>query len=140
MTEIRSSDRITKGYEQFVAEATEAVDTYSTAAALDRFDADDVVFVDVRDATERLEHGTIPGSIHASRGMLEFHIDPESPYFIDAFGTDKEFVFYCSLGGRSVLAAQRAREMGLDRVSNVEGGFTAWLDADGPAEEPRPTM
>jgi rhodanese-related sulfurtransferase len=140
MTDEQTKSRITKGYKQLVAEATESVDTYSTADAIERFNDDDVMFVDVRDTAERLEHGEIPGSIHASRGMLEFHIDPESPYFIEEFGAEKEFLFHCAVGSRSVLAAQRAKEMGLDRVANIEGGFNAWKEAGGQVGKPRPTM
>lgn len=140
MTAKQTKSRIVKGYKQLVSEAVENVDTYSTADAIKRFSDDDVIFVDVRDTAERLEHGEIPGAIHASRGMLEFHIDPESPYFIEEFGADKEFLFHCAVGSRSVLAAQRAKEMGLDRVANVEGGFNAWKEAGGPVDEPRPTM
>ena len=81
------------------------------------------MFVDVRDAPELAKNGRIPGAVHASREMLEFHIDPESPYFLDEFGTDEEFIFVCAVGGRLALAAQRAREMGLRLVASVEGGF-----------------
>ena len=72
--------------------------------------------------------------------MLEFHIDPESPYFISELGDDSEFVFVCAIGSRSLLAAQRAKEMGLTQVANVEGGFDAWREAGGSIDEPRPTM
>lgn len=129
-----------KGFKQIVAEARSEVQTYSTAEAIERFGDDDVMFVDVREMAELVKNGQIPEAIHAPRGMLEFHIDPESPYFMEAFGDDKEFVFYCAVGGRSALAAQTAKEMGLAKVASVDGGFNAWKEADGPTEEPRPTM
>lgn len=140
MSEPQSDSRLTKGVNEFVAEAVSGIDTYTTNDAISRFGDDNVVFVDVRDVPERVAHGTIPGAIHASRGMLEFHLDPESPAFMGAFGEDKEFIFHCAVGARGALAAQRAKEMGLANVANVEGGFNAWRDADGPVEEPRPTM
>lgn len=140
MTEDQNEPRITKGYEELLAEATEEIDTYSVAEAIEMVDDDDVVFVDVRGATERVEHGEIPGAVHAPRGMLEFHIDPESPYFIEEFGADAEIIFHCSLGGRSALATQRAKEMGLTDVANLDGGFTAWREADGPIDESPPMM
>jgi rhodanese-related sulfurtransferase len=140
MTNRREPSRVSKGYKQLIREAANEVDTYSAGEAIERLGADDVTFVDVRDASELGEHGEVPGAVHAPRGMLEFHIDPESPFFIDSFGADSEFVFVCAIGSRSMLAAHRAREMGLDRVANIEGGFNAWKEAGGPFEEPRPTM
>lgn len=129
-----------KGFKQLVAEAKSAVKLYSTAEAIERVGDDDVVFVDVREPAELTANGKIPESIHAPRGMLEFHIDPESPYFMEQFDDDKEFVFYCAVGGRSALAAQTAQEMGLSNVASVEGGFNAWKSSGGPIDEPRPTM
>jgi len=140
MAEKQDTSRITKGYKQLISEAAEEVNTYSTADAIERFGDDSVTFVDVRDTSELIENGEIPGAVHAPRGMLEFHIDPESPFFIDSFGDDSEFIFVCAVGSRSILAAQRAKEMGLDRVANIEGGFNAWKEASGPVDEPRPTM
>ena len=129
-----------KGYKQLIDEAAAEVTTYSIADAVERFGVDGVTFVDVRDTSEIVEYGEIPGAVHAPRGMLEFHIDPESPFFIDSFGVDSEFVFVCAVGSRSILAAQRAKEMGLDQVANVEGGFNAWKEVGGPVDDPRPTM
>lgn len=140
MNKGRGPTEISRGYKQLLAEAAEEVKTYSTAEAIERFGEDGVTFVDVRDTSESLEHGEIPGAVQAPRGMLEFHIDPESPYFISEFGDDSEFVFVCAIGSRSLLAAQRAKEMGLDRVANIEGGFNAWREAGGSIDEPRPTM
>lgn len=127
----RSHDMgVTKGYEELLTEAVAEITTYSVEEAVERFD--DAVFVDVRDAPELDANGRIPGAIHASRGMLEFHIDPESPYHIEEFASGEELLFYCAVGGRSALAVQTAQEMGLSGVANVAGGFEAWAEADGP--------
>lgn len=128
------------GYEQLVADANEAVPAYSPADAIARHGSDDAVFVDVRDAPERWEHGAIPGAVNASRGMLEFHVDPESPFHMEEFDRDAEYVFFCTLGARASLAAQRAGEMGIERVARIEGGFNAWGEADGPVAEAEPRM
>ncbi|WP_339104508.1 rhodanese-like domain-containing protein [Haloterrigena salinisoli] len=131
-TETRSNEsQITRGFRELVAEANTAIRTYSPEEAIDRLDEDGVLFVDVRDAPE-LTEGRVPGAIHASRGMLEFHIDPDSPYYMDEFSDAAELVFYCAAGARSALAAQRAAEMGRDRVAHVAGGFPAWTEAGGP--------
>lgn len=138
MSDSESVRPMKRGYKDLVADSASQIKSYPTSDANDRFE--DVVFVDVRDLPERAKYGTIPGAIHASIGMLEFDIDPESPYFIDEFGEDKEFVFHCPVGSRSALAAQRATEMGLEKVANVEGGFNACKDAGGPVDEPKPSM
>jgi rhodanese-related sulfurtransferase len=129
-----------RGYKKLVGDAVAAVNGYSPSEAISRLTDDDVAFVDVRDAPELVEHGETPDTIHASRGMLEFHIDPDSPYFIEEFGADKEFIFNCTAGSRAALAAHRAKEMGLERVAYVEGGFNAWVEAGGPILEPQSRM
>ena len=92
---------------------------------------EEIVLVDVRDGLELQRDGTIPGAIHASRGMLELHVDPNSPAFKEVFGEDKAFVFYCASGGRSALAAQTVQRMGLPRVSFLSGGVKAWREMGG---------
>jgi rhodanese-related sulfurtransferase len=72
--------------------------------------------------------------------MLEFHVDPASPYHVPDLVDGRELIFYCAAGGRSLLAAQTAREMGLERVANLEGGIRAWSDAGGEVESVPPTM
>ena len=138
--ESRQQSRIRKGFKEFVAEAKSDLTLYSVPESIDRHAKGAAVFVDVRDAPELAKNGRIPGAVRASRGMLEFHIDPESPYFLDEFGTDEEFIFVCAVGGRSALAAQRAREMGLRSVASVEGGFNEWTAQGGPVEETAPAM
>lgn len=124
-----------KGYKQLVAEAEARVETLSLEAALARLDDADTVFVDVRDVRELDREGMIPGALHVPRGMLEFWIDPESPYHKEVFAEDKAFVFYCSMGWRSALATDRAREMGLPNIRHIAGGFTAWKQAGNPVAE-----
>lgn len=126
-----ADSKITKGFKELVAEANATIRTYSPEEAIEYLDRDGVLFVDVRDAPE-LSAGMIPGAVHASRGMLEFHIDPESPYYKHEFDGAEELVFYCAAGARSALAAQRAAEMGLKNVSHVQGGFPAWKEVGGP--------
>ncbi len=105
------------------------------AALLD--DADErVVVVDVRDIRELQREGKIPGAFHCPRGMLEFWIDPESPYHKPVFASaDKTYVFYCASAWRSALATKTAREMGLSDARHIAGGFTAWRDEGLPIEE-----
>jgi rhodanese-related sulfurtransferase len=127
---------ITKGYKALVAEANAVVETIPTGEAIGLVGRDDVVLVDLRDPRECEREGRIPGAFHCPRGMLEFWIDPESPYHKPVFVQDKRFVFFCGGGWRSALAAKAAQEMGLAPVAHVEGGFTAWRKAGGPVEGP----
>jgi rhodanese-related sulfurtransferase len=130
--------RLRKGFRAMVDEAKSRIRSLSLEEARARHGRDDVVFVDVRDVRELERDGMIPGAFHCPRGMLEFWVDPESPYYKDVFGSGKEFVFYCSAGWRSALAADTARQMGLEPVSDVDGGFTAWKEAGLPVAERRP--
>ena len=93
-----------------------------------------VVFVDLRDIRELWRDGTIPGAVHAPRGMLEFWVDPSSPYAREVFQTGRRFLFYCAAGLRSVLAARTVQEMGLSPVCHMEGGYVAWQAAGHPTE------
>ena len=121
---------ITKGYQQLVAEAMAEVTTYSVAQVLARLNDAKVQIVDIRDIRE-LADGTVMGAFHAPRGMLEFWIDPASPYYKPIFGENKKFVFYCASAWRSALSAKTAQDMGLQNVSHLAGGFTAWKKAGG---------
>lgn len=97
--------------------------------------AADVRFIDVRDVRELAKTGRIPGAKHCPRGMLEFWIDPASPYHKPLFAEDAHFVFYCASGWRSALATQTAKQMGLEKVTHLHGGITAWIEADLPVEQ-----
>lgn len=124
------------GYRQLVADAEREIETIDPAGAHALLDRADVVFVDVRDIREIRREGRIPGSFHCPRGMLEFWLDPDSPYARDVFTRDARFVFYCNLGWRSALAAQTAARMGLASVCHIGGGYTAWTEAGLPTEMP----
>ncbi len=125
-----------KGFKDYLAEASAVVETCSIQDAMRLHGRDDWIFVDVRDGNELEKEGKIPGAVHASRGLLEFRIDPTCPLHDQALapGAGKQFVFYCGTGGRSALAALRATEMGLGKVISMAGGFNAWKAEDGPIE------
>ena len=125
---------ITKGYKALVAEANAMIETLSVADAQALLGQDDVVLVDLRDPRELEREGKMPGAFHCPRGMLEFWIDPESPYHKPVFAQDKKFVFFCGGGWRSALAAKVAQEMGLKPVAHIDGGFAAWKKAGAPIE------
>jgi rhodanese-related sulfurtransferase len=124
--------KLKKGFRQLVDEAKARITTIRLEAARQRLGRDDVVFVDLRDVRELEREGMIPGAFHCPRGMLEFWIDPDSPYYKDVFGSGKEFVFYCNGAWRSALAADVAQQMGLPRVVEMDGGFAAWKSAGFP--------
>ncbi|WP_454916686.1 rhodanese-like domain-containing protein [Xanthobacter sediminis] len=126
---------ITRGYKALLAEANARVTALTPQEAAARMAQGGTVLVDVRDPRELEREGRIPGAVHCPRGMLEFWIDPESPYFKPVFGEDKAFVFLCAGGWRSALSAATAMDMGLTPVMHVEGGFKAWKEAGAPVEQ-----
>jgi rhodanese-related sulfurtransferase len=128
--------KITTGFRALVDAAEREIETLSAEDALKLHGRDDVVFVDLRDIRELQREGKMPGAVHCPRGMLEFWIDPESPYHKAAFAEDKKFLFFCAGGWRSALAAQTAHRMGLKPVAHMHGGFGAWRKANGPIEPP----
>ena len=123
-----------KTAEQMVDEAEGQIRTLSVEQALALFADDDTQFVDLRDIRELKREGTIPGAVHAPRGMLEFWVDPTCRYHRDVFASGKHFVFYCAMGWRSALATKTVQDMGLSPVSHIEGGFNAWKDAGGAVQ------
>mgnify|MGYP001392298380 FL=1 len=129
-----------RSVKSLVDEAMAQVTTYTLEQARALHGQPGVQFVDVRDVRELEREGVIPGALHAPRGMLEFWVDPESPYHRDAFAQDKEYVLFCALGWRSALATKTLMDMGMQRVSHFDGGFTAWKEAGAPiaqkAEKP----
>jgi rhodanese-related sulfurtransferase len=126
---------ITHGYKALVEEANRKIETIPAAEAVALHGRDDTVLVDLRDPRELEREGRIPGAFHCPRGMLEFWIDPESPYHKPVFAEDKRFVFFCAGGMRSALSAATAQDMGLRPVAHIEGGFGAWREAGGPVEK-----
>jgi rhodanese-related sulfurtransferase len=125
---------ITRGYKALLAAADARIETLSPADAIGLVGRSDVVFVDLRDPRELEREGRIPGAFHCPRGMLEFWIDPESPYHKPVFAEDKTFVFFCAGGWRSALSAAAAQDMGLKPVAHIGGGFSKWKEAGGPVE------
>lgn len=125
------------GIKELMARAEAEVRSVSNTEAQPMTQDEDVVFVDIRDVRELEREGFIPGAKHAPRGMLEFWIDPDSPYHKPWFAEDKTFVFYCASGWRSLLATQVAQEMGL-KAASLTGGFGDWKRAGLPVEERKP--
>ena len=121
-----------KGYKELVDEAMAQVTTYSVAEAKAKLDDPNVQFVDVRDVRELEREGIIPGAFPAPRGMIEFWVDPDSPYFKPVFGEQKEFIFFCAAGWRSALTTKTVQDMGMEKVAHIDGGFKAWKDAGAP--------
>ena len=125
---------ITHGYKAMLAEAEAAITTLEVDDVVKLLDDDKAVLVDLRDPRELDREGKMPGAFHCPRGMLEFWIDPESPYAKPQFQQDKQFVFFCAGGWRSALAAKTAQDMGLKPVAHMRGGFGAWKKAGAPVE------
>src|SRR5437660_6619940 len=131
--------KITHGFRQMLKEAEAEIETLPAGDAIALQGRDDTVLVDLRDPREREREGVIPGAFHCTRGMLEFWIDPESPYHKPVFAGDKRFVFFCAGGWRSALAAQTAHRMGLQPVAHIQDGFGGWKKAGGPVDLPEDT-
>lgn len=121
-----------------VEEARRDIEELTAKEAIELAKSPDVVLVDIRDPRELEREGKIPGAFHATRGMLEFWVDPDSPYFKPIFGQDKKFVFFCAGGMRSVLATKAVQDMGLKPVAHIIGGFKAWKEAGGPIDRDEP--
>ena len=124
-----------RGFKQLLAEANAAIETIDVKHALGLISDPNVQFVDIRDGAEVAATGTLPGAIHASRGLLEFVADPESPMHKKEFSSGKRLVLYCASGGRSTLAAKTLLDMGLANVCHIAGGFSAWSAAGGPVQK-----
>ena len=131
------TQNITRSVEDLVAEASKEIRTLSVEEAKAMQGRDDVQFIDVRDVRELAESGRIPGARHVPRGLMEFWIDPKSPYHKEFLAEDKTFVFYCAVDWRSALCTRAAQDMGLAPVAHLAGGFNAWKDAGGPVEAPK---
>lgn len=130
------SQTITVSVKSLVEAAENEIENLSTEQGIALHGRDDVLLVDIRDIRELQRDGKVPGAFHCPRGMLEFWIDPQSPYHKPFFAQDKKYVFFCAGGMRSALAAQTAHRMGLQPVAHIRGGFGAWKKSGGPVEEP----
>lgn len=122
---------------QLVQDAKDRIDNLTPDQVQAEMATGNTVLVDVRDAPE-LVNGTIPGAIHASRGMLEFHADPSSPYHKAELSPDRRVILHCASGGRSALAVQTLRELGYTNVAHLDGGFKAWQAAGKPVNSQPP--
>jgi rhodanese-related sulfurtransferase len=128
------------GVKSMVEAARGQIKEYTAAQAVEIAKDPKVLLVDIRDPRELARDGKIPGALHAPRGMLEFWVDPDSPYFKPVFGEDKTFVFFCAGGLRSALTTKTLQDMGLAPVAHIEGGFAAWKDAGGAVEAVLPKV
>jgi rhodanese-related sulfurtransferase len=125
---------ITKGFRALVDEAMAQVTTYTVADVVARMDDPKLQIVDIRDIRE-LAEGTVVGAYHAPRGMLEFWVDPQSPYHKKLFADEsKEFVLFCGAGWRSALATKALQDMGMTNVAHIEGGYADWVKQGAPTE------
>lgn len=116
-----------------VVAARQRIEEIETPDLISRLNDPDIVIVDIRDVRERQRSGFIPGSFHAPRGMIEFWVDPESPYFKDIFGQDKTFIFHCASGWRSALTVATLQDMGFE-AAHLKEGFSTWEKHHGPVE------
>ena len=122
-----------KSSQKLVEEANKLIETLKSDQVKKENEAGEITLIDIRDIRERQKLGFIPGSFHAPRGMLEFWIDPESPYFKDIFNTNKKYIFHCAAGWRSALAVSTLNDMGFE-ASHITDGFAGWVEEKGPVE------
>jgi rhodanese-related sulfurtransferase len=127
--------QLKRGYKQLIDDALAKIETLSVADAQKKLGDPNVVFVDIREPKELEREGLIPGAFNAPRGMLEFWVDPDSPYHKEALDLNKHLVLYCQSAWRSALATAALVDMGAPSVSHIEGGFSAWKKAGGPVEQ-----
>lgn len=127
---------LTKSSASMVAEARARITEIETADLIAQLDDPNLVVVDIRDVRERQRSGFIPGAFHAPRGMIEFWVDPDSPYFKEIFGQEgKRYVFHCASGWRSALTVATLQDMGFD-AAHLREGFSTWEAQGGPVEKP----
>lgn len=124
---------LTTSSAQMVAAARQRIEEIDTPDLINRLNDPDIVIVDIRDVRERQRSGFIPGSFHAPRGMIEFWVDPDSPYFKDIFAQKKKFVFHCASGWRSALTVATLQDMGFE-AAHLKEGFSTWEKHNGPVE------
>ena len=135
MSDTPSPLKLKRGIAEMVADANKEITTIPVAEAQALLGHDTVVFVDLRDPRELEREGKIPGAFHCPRGMLEFWVDPTSPYHKPVFASGKQLVFYCQSGWRSAVSTKTVQDMGLPNVAHIGGGFTAWTKSGAPVEE-----
>ncbi|NYZ15332.1 rhodanese-like domain-containing protein [Azospirillum sp. RWY-5-1] len=125
---------LTVGYRQLLDEANARIETLPLDRAAALHGDPDTLFVDIRDPRELARDGMIPGAFHAPRGMLEFWVDPDSPYHKPVFASGQRLVLYCASAWRSALSTDLLQRMGVPRVCHLEGGFSAWKKAGLPVD------
>ena len=123
------------GYQELIQSAMTEIETLPLEKAQQLLTEPNVVFVDIRDVRELEREGMIPDALHAPRGMLEFWVDPDSPYYKPIFGEGKRLILYCASAWRSALSAQTLQRMGVPDICHLEGGFSAWKKAQLPIVE-----
>ncbi len=123
------------GYQELIQAAMAEIETLSLEEAQQFLNDPNAVFIDIRDVRELEREGMIPNALHAPRGMLEFWVDPDSPYYKPIFGEGKKLILYCASAWRSSLATQTLQRMGVPDVCHLEGGFGAWKKANLPTVE-----
>lgn len=123
------------GYKELIERAEQNIESISVDEAEALINDEGTVFVDIRDIRELQREGKLPGATHAPRGMLEFWVDPDSPYHRELFAEDKKFIFYCASAWRSALATDTVQTMGMANVCHMAGGFNAWKEAGKDIEQ-----
>lgn len=126
---------VKKGIKELVATAEAEIEALTAPQAMKLVSDEGAVIVDIRDIRELYKEGRITGSVHAPRGMLEFWVDPDSPYHRDVFSSGKKLILHCAIGWRSALATKTLQDMGMDNVCHIDGGYNAWKEANGATEE-----
>ena len=121
-------------HKELIDNALSEIETLEVDEAVALLEKEDTVFVDLRDPRELQRECKIPNAFHATRGMIEFWVDPSSPYYKDIFGSGKRFVFYCQSGWRSALATKTVQDMGLENVCHIGDGYRGWKDSGAPTE------
>ena len=124
-----------KTLKEMLKEANSSIQSINPNKAIDLVGNNEFIFIDLRDKSELLKSGKIPGAMSCPRGMLEFFIDSKSPFHKEIFSQKKNFIFYCASGFRSALGTQTASKMGIKKVSNLTGGFSAWVKSGGVVEK-----
>ena len=129
------SQKITKGIKELLEVADKETETLCVEEVINFINDDNYLIIDVRDYREIKREGKIPGAFSCPRGMLEFWIDPKSPYHKDIFNKKKIYIFYCASAWRSALASKTALDMGLKPVYHLKGGFNEWVKKKGSVEK-----
>ena len=124
-----------KSATDLVTEAKQQIENLTPAQVKEELDSGNAILIDIRESEELKQNGSIPGAVHAPRGMLEFYADSALPYHKPEFDKDKRIILHCASGGRSALAAATLKQMGYDKVAHLDGGLKAWKESGMPVTE-----